>query len=107
MVLSCDAETTKATDDTMTKSAASVVETMPRGISRIEVRGLSASNRASTSRLKPIAALRPLTMQAIIHPTCAQEKGCSRHASNAPVKAKGSANTEWLTRTNEKYFVRF
>src|SRR5687767_10137289 len=69
------------------------------------VRGLSASNRASTSRLKPIAALRAATMQTAIQPTCAHENGCSRHASSAPVNANGSAKTEWLKRTNERYVV--
>ena len=27
---------------------------------------------------------------------------CSRHASSAPVSANGSANTEWLKRTNDR-----
>jgi hypothetical protein len=75
---------------------------MPRGSSRIAVLGLSASKRASTRRLKPIAALRALTMQTIIHATCIHENGRSRQASNAPVNANGSANTEWLNRTNER-----
>jgi hypothetical protein len=66
------------------------------------VRGLSASNRASTSRLNPIAALRAPTMQTTIQPTCAHEKGWSRHASSAPVSANGRANTEWLKRTNDR-----
>ena len=74
----------------------------PRGSSRIAVRGLSASKRASTARLKPIAALRALTMQTTIQPTCVHENGCVRHASSAPVSANGSANTEWLKRTNER-----
>ena len=39
------------------------------------VRGLSASKRASTARLKPMAALRALTMQTTIQPTCAHENG--------------------------------
>ena len=66
------------------------------------MRGLSASKRASTSRLNPIAALRALTMQTTIHATCDQENGCLRQASSAPVSANGSANTEWLKRTNER-----
>ena len=74
----------------------------PRGSSRIAVRGFSASKRASTRRLKPIAALRALTMHAAIHATCAQLKGATRQASSAPVKANGSANTEWLKRTKER-----
>ena len=46
-----------------TKTAASRRLIAPRGISRMAVRGLSASKRASTARLKPMAALRALTMQ--------------------------------------------
>ena len=86
-----------------TNAAASPRVIAPRGISRIAVRGLSASWRASASRLNPIAALRALTMQTTIHATCDQENGWSRHASSAPVSANGSAKTEWLKRTNEKY----
>ena len=47
----------------------------PRGSSRIAVRGFSASNRASTRRLNPIAALRALTMATMIHTTCDQVTG--------------------------------
>ena len=60
----------------MTKSVASHRLMAPRGSSRIAVRGLSASKRASTRRLNPIAALRAATMQTTIQPTCAQENGC-------------------------------
>jgi hypothetical protein len=74
----------------------------PRGSSRIAVRGFSASKRASTSRLNPMAALRALTMQRMIQPACGHENGSCRHASSAPVSANGSANTEWLKRTNDK-----
>ena len=66
-VLSRDAANTNTADDTITKTAASGVVIAPRGSSRIAVRGLSASNRASTRRLKPIAALRALTMHTTIH----------------------------------------
>jgi hypothetical protein len=93
---------TKTADETSTKIAASRGLIAPRGISRMAVRGLSASKRASTARLKPIAALRALTMQTTIQPTCAHEKGSVRHARSAPVSANGRANTEWLKRTNEK-----
>ena len=61
---------------TITKAAASGFESRPRGSSRIAVRGLSASICASTRRLKPIAALRALTMHTTIHATCIQENGC-------------------------------
>ena len=101
-VFSRDAPKTNTTEETTTKIVASRRLIAPRGSSRIAVRGLSASNRASTSRLNPIAALRAPTMQTTIQPTCAQENGCSRHASSAPVSANGSANTEWLKRTNER-----
>jgi hypothetical protein len=101
-VLRRDALNRKIVDDTRTKSVASQWLIAPRGISRIAVRGLSASHRASTRRLKPMAALRALTMQTTIQTTCVQENGSVRHASSAPVSANGSANTEWLKRTNEK-----
>ena len=53
--------------------------------------------RASTSRLKPIAALRAVTMQRD-NPDerASSEAGTSRAASSAPTSANGSANTEWL-----------
>ena len=66
------------------------------------VRGFSASKRASTSLLNAMAALRALIMQHAIHSTCSQRNGVDRHASKAPVKANGSANTEWLNRTSER-----
>src|SRR5688572_22200918 len=102
-VLRREAANTNITDATATKSAASVCDIAPRGSSRMDVRGFIASNRASTRRLNPIAALRALTMQTTIQSTCRQEKGCSRQASSAPVSANGSANTEWLNLTNDKY----
>src|SRR5688572_2855623 len=86
-----------------TNSVASPVDIAPRGSSRIDVLGFAASKRASTRRLNPIAALRALTMQTTIQSTCDQEKGCSRQASSAPVSANGSAKTEWLNLTNDKY----
>jgi len=60
---------------TTTNIVASVRVIAPRGSSRIDVRGFSASWRASASLLKPIAALRAATMQTIIHATCDQENG--------------------------------
>jgi hypothetical protein len=41
----------------------------------MDVRGFSASCLASTSRLKPMAALRALTMQTITQAICVQENG--------------------------------
>src|ERR671918_1879564 len=90
-------------DATATNSAASVIDIAPRGSSRIDVRGFIASKRASTRRLNPIAALRALTMQTTIQSTCVHENRCSRQASSAPVSANGSAKTEWLNLTNDKY----
>ena len=58
--------------------------------------------RASTSRLKPIAALRAATIATRIHPTVAPRRPATcRAASSAPASANGSANTEWLKRTND------
>src|SRR5687768_9796123 len=102
-VLRRDAAKTNTADEMTTKIVASVIDIAPRGSSRIDVRGFNASRRASTSRLKPIAALRALTMQAMIQSTCDHENGATRHASSAPVSANGSANTVWLKRTNERY----
>jgi hypothetical protein len=67
----------------------------------VAVRGLSASIRASTSRLNPIAALRAATMATRIQATTVQVRGTCRLASSAPANANGSANTEWLKRTND------
>ena len=58
--------------------------------------------RASTSRLKPIAALRAATIATITHTTCDQRNGASRQASSAPVKANGSANTECENLMNDR-----
>ena len=96
------APATKAAAATATKAHASEVVMAPRGSSRFAVRGFFASKRASTIRLKPIAALRAATMQTRIQPNCRHDGADSREASSAPVKANGSANTVWLTRTNER-----
>ena len=55
-----------------TKSIASRAVIAPRGSSRIAVRGFSASWRASTSRLNPIAALRAATIATTIQATRAR-----------------------------------
>ncbi len=82
---------------------ASRVVIAPRGSSRFVVRGLSASNRASTRRLKPMAALRADTMQSTIQPSRRTSRTAGpTPASSAPVSANGSANTVWLTRTNDR-----
>src|SRR5688572_20602435 len=61
--LSCAAAETNAIDISTTNIVASVVDILPAGSSRDDVRGLAASNRASTRRLKPMAALLAVTMQ--------------------------------------------
>ena len=58
--------------------------------------------RASTRRLKPIAALRADTIATITHRTCRHANGACCHASSAPVSANGRANTEWLNRMNDR-----
>ncbi len=73
----------------------------PCGSSRIAVRGLRASNAASTSRLKPMAALRAATMQPTIQHDAHPAERHEPDASSAPASANGSANTEWLKRTND------
>src|SRR5688572_31995869 len=93
---------TNSTDATITKAAPSRLLIAPRGISRVAVRGFSASYRASTSRLNPIAADRAATIATRIHNTTVQVIGDCREASSAPAKANGSANTEWLNRTNDR-----
>jgi hypothetical protein len=89
-----DAAKTNTADVTSTNIVASGFDSMPLGISRIAVRGLRPSIFASTRRLNAIAALRALTMHTTIQSTCHHENGCSRHASSAPVRANGNANTE-------------
>ena len=64
IVPSGQVEAMKSSDVTTTNIVASVRDMRPAGSSRIDVRGLRASNDASTSRLKPMAALRAKTMQA-------------------------------------------
>src|SRR5215471_5023101 len=100
---SWNAQATNSTDETITNTMASPRDIRPRGSSRIAVRGLRASKPASTRRLNPIAALRAVTIAATIHATRAIVSGTTRAARIAPTSANGSANTEWLTRTNDAY----
>ena len=93
---------TNATDMTITNTVASRRLKAPRGISRMAVRGFSASIRASTSRLNPMAALRAVTMATTTQAICAHANGACCHASNAPVSANGSANTECEKRMNDR-----
>src|SRR5688500_15774149 len=94
-------EATKAADVAIRKAQACAPDNWPVGISRFAVRGLSASQRASTMRLKAIAALRANTIASTIHSTRIGATGRSAAASSAPTSANGSAKTEWLTRMNE------
>ena len=51
-----------------------------------------------------MAALRAVTMRGDDPARRASSvSGTRRAASSAPTSANGSANTEWLTRTNEAY----
>ena len=65
----------------------------PAGKARVFVRGFSASNSRSAIRLNVIAALRAPTMATISQKSC-RSVGQPRTASNAPVRAKGRAQTE-------------
>src|SRR5690242_14186667 len=96
----------KSADAIATNAIASARLIAPRGSSRIAVRGLSASIRASTTRLKPIAALRAATIATRIQPTVVHVTCACRDASSAPARANGSAKTEWLNRTNDAYVRR-
>ena len=94
---------TNTADATTTNAIASRELIAPRGSSRFAVRGLSASIRASTSRLNPIAALRAATIATRIQPTDGpRDRARAAPASSAPASANGSANTEWLKRTNDR-----
>src|SRR3954471_5612819 len=86
------ARTSSALEAT-TKIATKVLESAPAGIARDDVRGFSASNLASTSRLKAIAAERAPTIATTIHKSCGAE-GKPLAASIAPHSAKGSAKIE-------------
>ena len=50
-----------------------------------------------------MAAARAETIAATIHPSRASVTAVCCAAKSTPVRAKGSANTEWLNRTNEPY----
>ena len=67
----------------------------PLGISRIDVRGLAAANRRSTSRLKPMAADRADTMHTTTSAQPPGDSGDCRDASHALASAKGMAKIEW------------
>ena len=100
--VSRDAANTNNADERTTNTIASACDMSPRGSSRLAVRGLSASNRASTRRLNPIAALRAATIATRIQPIAPSRTGTCCAASSAPASANGSANTEWLNRTNDR-----
>ena len=104
--LSREAAKMNVNDAITTKIKASRTLIAPRGSSRPAVRGLSASMRASTRRLNPIAALRAETMATRIQAIVVQPTETWRDARSAPASAKGSAKTVWLKRTNDRYTER-
>src|SRR5262245_51007893 len=85
---------------TAVKSHTAAVDSWPLGRCRIAVRGLAASKCRSARRLNAMAVLRASTMHARISPSSNHENpsGFECHASTAPIKAKGSANSVWLNR---------
>src|SRR5262245_11012405 len=97
-----DVDATNTAEAMTTKDVASRAVMVPRGSSRPEVRGFSASNLASTRRLNPIAALRAETIVTRIQPTLPHSTGARRDARSAPASAKGRAKTVWLKRTNDR-----
>ena len=91
----------KATEAATTRTTASPDDMTLRGSSRFAVRGFAASNRASTNRLNPMAAVRAATMAATIHATRVMVIGACRAARRAPTRANGRANTECPNRTKD------
>jgi hypothetical protein len=74
------------------KTTAKGVESTPVGNARPLVRGFNLSKAASAIRLKDMAALLAPTIAATIHPIC-HPLGKPFRANNAPISAKGRANT--------------
>ena len=102
--------TTNAADATATNTTASRVLMAPRGSSRFAVRGFSASIAGVDEPVEPHrrAARRhhrdenPEQDLPPPWPASASVGPCARcAASSAPASANGSANTEWLKRTND------
>ena len=90
----------------MTSVRAAFDDTLPAGISRVTVRGLTASMSLSSHRLKAMAALLANTMQAS---TAISFKGQEEEAesctpSTKPERANGSAKIVWLNAMRLKYF---
>ena len=99
--LSAKATATKPAAHTTTKAATTPGVMAPAGRWRAAVRGLAASKRRSTRRLKPMAVLRASTMAATIqtHVIAGGGTGASRAASSAPASANGSAKIVCEKRT--------
>ena len=76
-----------------TATAASRTPIVPRGSSRMAVRGFRASHSRSTMRLNPMAAKRALVNASTIHATARRVTGATYDASVAPTSANGSANS--------------
>src|SRR5262249_29665852 len=95
--LSCHAPTRNAAIAQSVKIQAKLSVRAPVANARCAVRGFSLSYRRSAMRLIVIAALRAATMATMIQSSCRQVGQpllVKRAASNAPVRAKGRANTE-------------
>src|SRR5690348_13755326 len=88
----------KARQETAVKPQAKRVDNKPAGRCRCAVRLFRASISASSRRLNAIAADRAATIATAIQkkrqPSPSISNPLSRQARRAPVKAKGSANTE-------------
>ncbi len=97
-IFNCFAANTKTKLETSTNPHPNWVESSRAGICRPLVLGFLASIGASTSRLNAIAADRAATIATTIHIISRGHSGTvnplCRIASNAPVNAKGNANTE-------------
>ena len=88
----------KTSDHKIMKPHANLLVSWPDGKWRDAVRGFFASISASRTRLNAIATDRAATMDTTIQPSLNispwRSKSDARHASKAPVSAKGSAKTE-------------
>src|SRR6185312_7905357 len=83
----------KTAELTSRNPQAKLSERVPAARARLRVRGLAASSRRSTMRLKVMAALRAPTMATTIQPST-PHGGQPPAASMAPSSAKGRAKTE-------------
>ena len=76
---------------------------IPAGISLMAVRGFKTSNFLSIKRLKAIAELRAVIMQASTNKNDFNENVNPSCRANAnPMQANGNAKTVWLNFTRDK-----